>query len=96
MEATRAPCKQENTLGTITKHVVTKELPANKERPMRAKSTAFVIQATFRDAMVGSPGLVEDAETALVTFKDHNGITRTENWPLAMLQGLFNETIDQN
>lgn len=95
MEAMRALSEQKDNLPVLLNHVVSEEHPAEKEPLMRAGNTALSTRTMLRDAFAGIFGLVEDALTFLVSLESHDGVKTVNNRSQAMLQDLFNTTIDE-
>lgn len=79
----------------LADHTVSAEHPTREERPVRDVRTLAVSQATLRDAIVGIPGLNEDAVTDFVTTEGHNKVIRMESRLQARLKGLVNKTLGE-
>lgn len=95
MEVMPASSNQENTIGTLANHAVSKKPPVEKKRPMHAESVVLVSQTMLTDVIAGIIGLMKDAVTALISPEGHNGSKSTENQLHAMLKGLCNKTIEK-
>lgn len=85
--------KQDATIVDLTDHLVSVKHPAEEECLMRAERTATVSQETLLHDTAGISGLIEEALTASLTAKGHNGVNKTDNRLEGMLQGLAERTL---
>lgn len=67
---------------------------AKKEGPTHDERTVTIGQATLRDAIAGSLGLV-DTVTAFLTAGACHGISKTDNRQESILQNVVNKTIGE-
>lgn len=62
---------------------------------MHTERAVAVSQAILQDSIAGIPVSIKDAVTGLVTPKSQNRVKTTDDLLQAMLQGLFNNTLEE-
>lgn len=95
MEAMQAFFEREGNIDALADNVVPMERTTEKESPMRAEMTVAVSQATLRDGISSTFGLIKNTVIALVTPEVHNEMKKRDNLLQSVLQDLVNQLLNE-